>query len=168
MIGRLRSREVGCFSRHTRYLKFCILYHTILCILGLPFLKFYVEEIWSVTRISGNDTINVKILHFAYWLKLMTFIWVNKQKFCSDKMNRKQPKTTALAKQVWRNSAFGKVHINQPKPVTQLGCRYSAFGKTDVNWLIFNEVVMAVYGGWWTWSWSSSQSSSSSSSSSSC
>ena len=34
------------------------------------------------------------------------------------------------------------MNINQPKPVTELGCRNSAFGKTDVNWPIFNEV-------WW-------------------
>ena len=54
VIVRLRSGEVGCFSWHTRYLKFCGLSHTILCSLGPPFLKFNVEEIWSVTRISGN------------------------------------------------------------------------------------------------------------------
>ena len=54
VIVRLISGEVGCFSWHTRYLKFCGLSHTILCNLGPPFLKFDVEEIWSVTRISGN------------------------------------------------------------------------------------------------------------------
>ena len=71
VIVRLRSGEVGCLSWHTRYLKFCSLSHTILCSLGPPFLTFNVEEIWSVTQISGNATDpshNTDIISSAFWL----------------------------------------------------------------------------------------------------
>ena len=71
VIVRLRSGEVGCFSWHTRYLKFCSLSHTILYSLGPPFLKFSVEEIWSVTRISGNandPSHNTDMISSAFWL----------------------------------------------------------------------------------------------------
>ena len=75
VIVRLRSGEVGCFSWHTRYLKFCGLSHTILCSLGPPFLKFNVEEISSVTRSSGNANYpshNTDMISSAFWLVRVT------------------------------------------------------------------------------------------------